>query len=232
NFWRMYNSDSGQPVLLSSAGLDSNVSLYIYTKGEGVFNMGSEALTNQFLFGTGAGFNRETIFNFPSTPGSTTITWRAVSGTVALLSDIGGGSVNVSSANNLAYYAASGSTLSGLSSVLSSVLTCSDAGVLSWKTIGQGQFITGATGGSPDVGTIVAGPGIEVSSSVHDITVRSVGFGVSWTPVAVNTTMTSNSGYIATATGVDFLLPSTAAVGSVLAIACSDSVLSWRIIQN
>lgn len=55
--------------------------------------------------------------------------------------------------------------------------------------------------------------------------------GLTWTSVSASTTMAVNTGYITTGTAPALALPSTAAVGTLLAVLCAGPSTTWSITQ-
>lgn len=88
NYIEFSNNSIGNSPIISANGSDANISLTFSTKNTGIFDFQSSALTNQVSFKTGTSLVHETIFNFPSTSKTITVTWQDLSGTVAYLSDI------------------------------------------------------------------------------------------------------------------------------------------------
>jgi hypothetical protein len=130
NYLATTPSATGNAVLVAPEGTDTNIALNVYGKGTSGVNFGSLGTSNQFSFLTGATYQHTTIFNFPSTAASRTVTWQDAAGTVAYLSDISGsGTVSAGTINQLAWYAATGSTVSGLATANNGVLVTSAGGV-------------------------------------------------------------------------------------------------------
>lgn len=130
NYLATTPSATGNAVLVAPEGTDTNIALNVYGKGTSGVNFGSLGTTNQFSFLTGTAYQHTTIFNFPSTAVSRTVTWQDAAGTVAYLSDISGsGTVSAGLINQLAWYAANGSTVSGLATANNGVLVTSAGGV-------------------------------------------------------------------------------------------------------
>ena len=99
--------------------------------------------------------------------------------------------------------------------------------------------LTGNTGGAiaPDGGgniNIVGAGGVSVAGNAgaHTLTISSVGGGLAWFLVGVNTAMTVNSGFIANAVGtLQFLLPAVAPLGSIVRV-CGLTAGGWQVTQN
>ena len=130
NYVEVTPSATGNAVVVAPAGTDTNIQLNVYSKGTSGINFGSLATTNQFSYLTGTTYQHTSIFNFPSTAASRTVTWQDADGTVAYLSDISGtGTVSAGSINQIAWYAANGTTVSGLATANNGVLVTSAGGV-------------------------------------------------------------------------------------------------------
>lgn len=99
----------------------------------------------------------------------------------------------------------------------------------------NGQLPIGSTGADPVLATITAGTNISVTNGAGSITIAATGFAsFSWINVTTATqSMAVNKGYISNdgATLVTFTLPSTAAIGDMVAIQGSGTGL-WTIAQN
>ena len=78
---------------------------------------------------------------------------------------------------------------------------------------------------------LTAGTGISISNGPGSITINGVGSGLTWTVVTGATqAMTSNNGYIANRAGtVAFSLPTTSAVGDVVAVTGINTATGWSI---
>lgn len=103
-------------------------------------------------------------------------------------------------------------------------------GVLQSATLTSGQILIGGTT-TPAAGTISAGTGVSISNGNNSITINAVGSGLTWTVVTgAAQAMTSNNGYIANRAGtVAFTLPTTSAVGDVLAITGINTATGWSL---
>ncbi len=98
----------------------------------------------------------------------------------------------------------------------------------------NGQIPIGSTGADPVLATISAGSGITVTNTAGAITIASVGSGLTWTVVTGTTQAGAvNNGYIANNAGtVVVTLPSTSAVGSIIAVTGINNATGWQIAQN
>lgn len=145
-----------------------------------------------------------------------------------------GGAINPGIIYDLAYYAATGDTLSPLTTVNSSSLVTTAAGIPTWiGPLTNGQLIIGSTAGTPAAAILTAGPGVSISNGAGTITVSGTGSGIGWTEVTNTTqTMLADSGYV-TNNGslVTLTLPTTAAFGTAISI-IGKGAGGWLIAQN
>lgn len=190
--------------------------------------------------------------------------------TISATGGSGSGTVNSGSQNQLSYYAANGTAVSGLATANNGVLVTNGSGVPSISStlpnmnigtpsagvltnctglpvgsisgagnssvivtnssgvasgvgpLADGQLIIGSSGNTPVAATLTAGTNITITNAAGAITINSTasGGGMSWSNVTgTSQAMAVNTGYIANNAGlVTFTLPSTAAVGSIVAI--------------
>lgn len=150
-------------------------------------------------------------------------------------SQIGGsGTVNAGTANQIAYYAANGDTISGLTGANSAQLVTNSTGVPAMTaSLTDGQIVIGVTGGTPTPGTLTAGPGISIAEGAGSITISGTGSGIGWTEVTGTTqAMASDNGYASNnVSQVVFTLPATAAFGTILNVV-GKGAGGWQIAQN
>ncbi len=145
-----------------------------------------------------------------STSGTTAASWNATYVTDA------GGTVSPGTANQLAYYASTGSVVSGLSSANSASLVTGATGVPAWSsTMTNGQLIIGSTGATPTAATLTEGSGIVITNGAGSVTISVSGSGYDWTEVTTTSQqMDVDSGYIANnASLVTLTLPPVAGIG-------------------
>lgn len=146
----------------------------------------------------------------------------------------GSGTVNSGTANQLAYYATTGTAVSGLTGANSSMLVTSATGVPSMTaSLTNGQLIIGSTGATPVPGTLSAGPGISIANGAGTITISGTGSGIGWTNVTGTTQAgAADSGYVSNNAGlVTITLPTTAAFGTAFSIIGAGAG-GWKIAQN
>ena len=95
----------------------------------------------------------------------------------------------------------------------------------------NGQLAIGSTGADPTAATLTAGTGVSISNGSGSITVNAIGGGLTWTVItAASQAMTSNNGYIADRAGtVAFTLPTTSAVGDIVAVTGINTATGWSI---
>tara|TARA_R110000868_G_scaffold335547_1_gene596446 strand:+ start:30484 stop:33525 length:3042 start_codon:yes stop_codon:yes gene_type:complete len=174
NYLGIINNASGSAPGLTAIGADTDVSLALQTQGVGVFRFLTAATSNQYLFFSGTGFQHTTQMNFPSTAATRTVTWPDADGTVAFTSGASG-IVNPGLINQLGYYAAGGSTISGLTGANQAALTTDGSGVLTWVPMIAGQILIGTTAGAPVAAAINSGTNITVANGSGTITVNLSG---------------------------------------------------------
>lgn len=98
----------------------------------------------------------------------------------------------------------------------------------------DGQFIIGATGAAPAAANLTAGVGISITNSANGVTIDATGgVGMAFTAVTGTTqAAASNHGYIPTNVATTTVtLPSTAAIGNVVAIQGS-AIAGWVLAAN
>lgn len=112
-----------------------------------------------------------------------------------------------------------------------STLTSDSTGAITWSAMTDGQVIIGSTAGSPTAAALTAGTGISITSASNSITINSVGAGLTWSVVTgASQAMAVNRGYIANNAGtVAFTLPTTSAVGDMLAVTGINNATGWSI---
>ncbi|WP_207385588.1 beta strand repeat-containing protein [Legionella maceachernii] len=233
NYLQTVNSATGTAVQLSAAGSDPNIQITVLPKGDGAFVVGSTANVNQQIFYSGAAYQHQTIFSYPSSAATRAVAWQDAGGTVAYLSDIAAnGTVNPGTINQLAYYSATGNAVSGLPLNPNSVLVSDGASFPSLSTtlpngLAMGTpasiTLTNGTGLVPSTGVAATGTPSSSTYLRGDNTwaaapTTSLGI-TSFQNITASQTMTANSGYNNVAsTTVALALPATSAVGDMLLI--------------
>ena len=98
----------------------------------------------------------------------------------------------------------------------------------------DGQLPIGSTGLDPVLATLTPGTGVSITNGAGSITINAAGGGLTWTVVTGTTQAAAvNSGYIANNAGlVTVTLPSTSAVGDVVAVTGINNATGWKIAQN
>ncbi len=145
-----------------------------------------------------------------------------------------GGTGQSSFTANGVLYASGTTTLSQFAPVNSAVHVTNASGVPSYSTsMTDGQFIIGATTGTPAANNITAGAGINITNSPNNVAISSTGGGIGWTEVTgTSQAMTPDSGWITNnAALVTLTLPVTSAVGTAISVV-GKGVGGWRIAQN
>lgn len=94
----------------------------------------------------------------------------------------------------------------------------------------SGQLLIGGTT-SPAFATVTGTGGITFTTGNNTLQINGTGGGLTWTVVTGATqAMTSNNGYIANRAGtVAFTLPTTSAVGDVIAVTGINTATGWSI---
>ncbi len=97
----------------------------------------------------------------------------------------------------------------------------------------NGQLPIGNTGADPTGATLTSGTGMSIINGAGSITLNSVGGGITWSTVTVDATAGVNTGTVANKAGLlTMTLPSTSAVGDIVAITGINTALGWKIAQN
>jgi hypothetical protein len=140
--------------------------------------------------------------------------------------------INANSAG-LARYDGAGSW-TGVTVVQHDLLIGAASNGITSLALTNGQLAIGNTGNDPTAATLTAGTGITITNGSGAITVAGVGGGLTWTVVTGTTqSATVNSGYICNNAGtVTVTLPTTAAVGSIVAVTGINNATGWTIAQS
>lgn len=220
---------------INAIGGDTNIGLIYRTKATGAHQFISTNTTVPMIWQSGTTSQHTTSWTIPDTAASRAITLQDASGTMAYLADIiANGTVNAGTANQIAYYATTGTTISGLTGANSAMLYTNATGVPAMSaSMTDGQIMIGATGGSPAPATLTAGPGISIANAANSVTISGTGSGIGWTEVAgTSQAMTADNGYVANNAGlVTLTLPVTAAFGTAISI-IGKGAGGWLIAQN
>lgn len=170
NYFEMQPNSSPNAPVLSVQGTDTNINLEVLLKGTGTFQIFSTNTTG-ISFNTGTTSQHLTNFIFANTAVGRNVTFPDADGTVAFTSGASG-IINSGLINQLAYYASSGTTLSGLTIANQGVLTTNGSGVPSWTALSAGQILVGTTSGAPIAAAINSGTNILVANGSGSITVN------------------------------------------------------------
>lgn len=133
---------------------------------------------------------------------------------------------------NQILYSSSNNVVAGLATANNGVLTTGASGIpVITALASNGQLIIGSGSGAPSSATLTAGTGTTITNGANSITVNTVGAGLTWTAVTGSTqAMSVNNGYIANRAGtVTFTLPTTSAVGDVVAVTGINTATGWSI---
>ena len=202
NNLKLVNSATGNPVLLTATGSDTNINLSIQPVGTG-----NLILNN---------------LNWPISDGlSGYVMTTDGAGNLSLQVSAGDGTVNSATQYDLAYYATTGTAVSGLAKVNSAALVTTSGGVPTWAAMTDGQLIIGNTGGTPTAATLTAGTNISITNAGGSITIAATGMAsFTWNVVSGTTqNMVSNNGYIANNAGLVTLnLPATSIIGDEIQV--------------
>jgi hypothetical protein len=140
-----------------------------------------------------------------------------------------GNAINANSTGLVKYDGAG--TFSATTVVQHDILIGGASNAITSLALTNGQLAIGSTGADPSAATLTAGTGMTITNGAGSITLNAVGSGLSWTVVtAASQAMTSNNGYIANRAGtVAFTLPTTSAVGDVVAVTGINTATGWSI---
>jgi hypothetical protein len=144
----------------------------------------------------------------------------------------GSGTVNAGTENELAYYAANGTAVSGLTVVNDAVLTTSATGVPTWIDLDDGEIVVGSSAGAPAAATLTPGTGISIANGANSITISTTGTSFAVATVAGTSQAAAvNTMYIllnAGQTSVD--LPATCSVGdTIIIVGSTANVGGWIV---
>ena len=124
-------------------------------------------------------------------------------------------------------------TFSADTTTTHSVLVGAASNGITSLTVGtNGQVLVGSSTADPVFATLGGTGGITFTTGAGTLTINGTGGGMTWTAVSTNQNMAINNGYIAISPGgaLTFLLPATAAVGSIFALTLNGAT-SWQVTQ-
>lgn len=173
NYFAIDNQPTGNPVEIGALGADTDIGLLYRAKAAGQHLFLSTS-TSPIVFESGTANQHSTAFAFANTATSRTVTFPDADGTVAFTSGASG-IVNPGLINQIAYYAAAGTTLSGLTIANQGVLTTDGTGLPAWIPLIAGQILVGTTSGAPVAAAINSGTNITVANGSGSITVNLSG---------------------------------------------------------
>ena len=197
NYLNVINSSAGNPIELMPVGTDANIQLNLFSKGTGSVVQGSLATTSQQIFYSGATYQHESIFDYPSTAVTRTYTWPDATGTIALTSgtlttinaDSGSAAVTtnaftISGGSTGLTTTGSGSTIDIVGLLAATyggtgvdaptahgIMVAQGASPMTPIVLGAGQILIGTTSGDPVAAAINSGTGILVGNATGSITV-------------------------------------------------------------
>lgn len=140
-----------------------------------------------------------------------------------------GNAINANS-TGLAKYDGAG-TWSATTVTDHSILVGGASNAITSIALTNGQLAIGSTGVDPVAATLSAGTGISISNGAGSITINGVGSGLTWSVITgASQAMSVNNGYIANRAGtVAFTLPTTSAVGDMVAVTGINTATGWSI---
>lgn len=140
-----------------------------------------------------------------------------------------GNAINANSTGLVKYDGAG--TFSGVTVTNHGTLVGASSNGITSIVQGAGQLLIGTTAGDPSAASLSAGTGVSITSSSGAITINAVGSGLTWSVITTSTqTMAVNNGYIANRAGtVAFTLPTTSAVGDMVAVTGINTATGWSI---
>lgn len=103
--------------------------------------------------------------------------------TITISATGGSANINPGTASALGYYAASGTTISPITTANSATLITNNAGAPSYTaSFTNGQVLIGSSGGTPAPSTLSAGAGINITNGANSITIAATGSGANINP--------------------------------------------------
>jgi hypothetical protein len=140
--------------------------------------------------------------------------------------------VNITSAGLVRYDGAG--TFTGVTVTDHSVLIGASSNGITSLALTNGQLPIGNTGNDPTAATLTAGTGVSITNAAGSITINATGGALTWTVVTgTSQSAAINNGYIANNAGlVTVTLPSTSAVGDLVAVTGINNATGWKVGQN
>jgi hypothetical protein len=128
-----------------------------------------------------------------------------------------GNAINANSTGLVKYDGAG--TFTGVTTTLHAVQVGAASNGLTQLAVGSsGQVLVGSTGADPVFATLTGTGGITFTTSAGGLAINNTGGGLTWSTITADQTAAINNGYICNKAGLLTLtMPSTAAVGSVIA---------------
>jgi hypothetical protein len=140
--------------------------------------------------------------------------------------------VNISAAGLVKYDGAG--TFTGVTVTQHDLLIGAASNGITSLALTNGQLAIGNTGADPTAATLTAGTGVSITNGAGSITINATGSGLTWTVVTGTSQAAAvNNGYIANNAGlVTVTLPSTSAVGDMVAVTGINNATGWKVAQN
>ena len=193
----------------------------LFVLGSGGITVAGNALTNTLTI-SGSGSSNLT-FNTDALPAV------SAGGIINLLGDGLNIATSASGASTVKVSLANSPTIAGSLTVGTSlkvsglglgVVQSNATGLLSSSGGTNGQLLVGGNAVSPVWANITPGAGISIANASGSITISAIAAGFPWSTITTPTqTLAANNGYVANnATGVAFLLPTVAPLGTSLKI--------------
>lgn len=155
NYLEITNNITGMNPILIANGTDTNVSVTARGKGTGGF-IAQSTSNIPFIMYSGTAYQHLTRFNMANTAQTRDVTFQDSNGTLAYLTDItANGTVNAGTINQIAWYAATGNTISGLTGANGSILVTNSTGVPSMlaNPTATGKILQSVNGDAPAYST-------------------------------------------------------------------------------
>lgn len=140
--------------------------------------------------------------------------------------------INLTAAG-LAKYDGAG-TFSGVTVTNHSVLVGAASNGITSIALTDGQLAIGSTGVDPVAANLTAGTGVSITNAAGSITINAAGGGLTWSVVTgTSQSAAVNHGYIANNAGqVSVTLPTTCAVGDIVAVTGINNATGWKIVYG